>query len=52
MDRHPKLQDGLGMVIFVVGVVIGTLFIEHFCISNFQLLKAPVWKQQCTPVIV
>ncbi len=37
MDRHPKLQDGLGMVIFVVGVVIGTLLLNTFVFQTFNV---------------
>ncbi|WP_457915438.1 S26 family signal peptidase [Candidatus Minimicrobia naudis] len=37
MDRRPKLQDGLGMVIFVVGVVIGTLLLNTFVFQTFNV---------------
>jgi len=37
MDRHPKLQDGLGMVIFVVGVVIGTILLNTFVFQTFNV---------------
>ncbi len=36
-DRHPKLKDAFGMVIFIVGVVIGTLLINAFIFRSFSV---------------
>lgn len=40
LDRHPKLRDGLGLVLFVIGVVIGTLLINTFIFRNFTVQGA------------
>ena len=37
MDRHPKLHDGLGMVIFVVGGVVGTILLNTFVFQTFNV---------------
>lgn len=37
MDRHPKLQDSLGMAIFVVGVIIGTVLLNSFVFQTFNV---------------
>lgn len=36
-DRHPQLRDGLGLIIFIVGVVIGTLLINSFVFRSFNV---------------
>lgn len=37
IDRHPKLQDSLGMAIFVVGVIIGTVLLNTFVFQTFNV---------------
>ena len=37
MDRHPKFHDGLGMVIFIVGVIIGTITLNAFVFQTFSV---------------
>ena len=37
MDRHPKLHGCLGMVIFVVGVVVGTILLNTFVFQTFNV---------------
>ena len=37
MDRHPKFQDSLGMAIFVVGVIIGTVLLNTFVFQTFNV---------------
>lgn len=39
-DRHPKLRDSFGLVVFVVGVIIGTVFINSFIFRNFTVQGA------------
>lgn len=36
-DRHPKIRDSLGLVLFVVGVIIGTLLINTFIFRSFNV---------------
>ena len=36
-DRHPQLKDGLSLIIFIVGVVIGTLLINTFVFRSFNV---------------
>ncbi len=36
-DRHPKIKDGLSLIIFVIGVVIGTLLINTFLFRSFNV---------------
>lgn len=40
LDRHPKLRDSLGLIIFTVGVIISTLFINSFIFRNFTVQGA------------
>lgn len=40
LDRHPKIRDSLGLIVFVVGVVIGTLLINTFIFRNFTVQGA------------
>ena len=37
MDRYPKFQDSLGMAIFVVGVIIGTVLLNTFVFQTFNV---------------
>ena len=37
VDRHPQLKDGLSLIIFIVGVVIGTLLINTFVFRSFNV---------------
>lgn len=39
-DRHPKLRDSFGLVVFVIGVIIGTVFINSFIFRNFTVQGA------------
>lgn len=39
-DRHPKLRDSFGLIVFVVGVIIGTVFINSFIFRNFTVQGA------------
>ena len=36
-DRHPQLKDGLSLIIFIVGVVIGTLLSNTFVFRSFNV---------------
>lgn len=36
-DRHPQVKDGLSLVIFVAGVVVGTLLINTFVFRSFNV---------------
>ena len=36
-DRHPQLKDGLSLIIFIAGVVIGTLLINTFVFRSFNV---------------
>lgn len=38
MQRHPILKDGLGIIIFVVCVLIGTLIINTFIFRSFNVV--------------
>lgn len=38
LDRHPGIRDGLNFVIFVVLVLIGTLFINTFVFRSFNVV--------------
>lgn len=40
LDRHPKIRDSLGLIVFVVGVIIGTLLINAFVFRNFTVQGA------------
>lgn len=35
LDRHPRLRDSLGLIIFLVGVIIGTILINTFVFRSF-----------------
>ena len=37
MDRHPRLSDGLSLVIFVIGVAIGTVLLNAFVFQTFNV---------------
>ncbi len=37
LDRHPKFRDVLGLVVFVVGVLIGTLLLNAFVFRSFNV---------------
>lgn len=37
MDRHPRLSDGLNLVIFVIGVAIGTVLLNAFVFQTFNV---------------
>ena len=37
MDRHPRLSDGLSLVIFVIGVTIGTVLLNAFVFQTFNV---------------
>lgn len=37
LDRHPKIQDVLGVAIFVFGVVIGTVLLNSFVFQVFNV---------------
>lgn len=37
MDRHPRLSDGLSLVIFVIGVAIGTVLLNTFVFQTFNV---------------
>ncbi len=36
-DRHPKLHDSLGVAIFIVGVIIGTVLLNTFVFRTFNV---------------
>lgn len=36
-DRHPKVKDAIGLVIFVIGVILGTLLINTFVFRSFNV---------------
>lgn len=38
LDRHPGIRDGLNFVVFVVLVLIGTLFINTFIFRSFNVV--------------
>lgn len=37
MDRHPRLSDGLSLIIFVIGVAIGTVLLNAFVFQTFNV---------------
>lgn len=37
MDRHPRLRDSFGLIIFIVGVIIGTILINSFVFRSFAV---------------
>ena len=37
LDRHPKLHDSLGVAIFIVGVIIGTVLLNTFVFRTFNV---------------
>lgn len=37
MDRHPRLSDGLSLVVFVIGVAIGTVLLNAFVFQTFNV---------------
>ena len=37
-DRHPVLQDIIGIIIFIVSVVIGTLIINNFIFRSYSVV--------------
>lgn len=36
-DRHPQIKDGLSLIVFVIGVIIGTLLINTFIFRSFNV---------------
>lgn len=36
-DRHPKFRDAIGLSIFIVGVIVGTLLINTFVFRSFNV---------------
>ena len=38
MQRHPALKDGIGILVFVASVAIGTLFINTFIFRTFSVV--------------
>ena len=36
-DRHPQIKDSLSLIIFIVGVIIGTLIINTFIFRSFNV---------------
>lgn len=36
-DRHPQLKDSISLVIFIIGVIIGTLIINSFIFRSFNV---------------
>lgn len=36
-DRHPQVKDALSLIIFVIGVVIGTIIINNFVFRSFNV---------------
>jgi len=38
LQRHPLIKDGFGVVIFIIAVLIGTLFINAFIFRSFNVL--------------
>lgn len=36
-DRYPKIKDTLGLIIFIIGVAIGTLFINSYIFRSFTV---------------
>lgn len=36
-DRHPQLKDAFGLIVFIVGVVVGTLLINAFVFRSFNV---------------
>lgn len=43
LERHPGLRDGLNFVIFVLLVLIGTLFINTFVFRSFNVDGSSSW---------
>ena len=37
LERHPRLKDGFGIVVFIVCVFLGTLFINTFIFRSFNV---------------
>ena len=37
LDRHPKIQDVLGVAIFLIGIIIGTLLLNNFVFQVFNV---------------
>lgn len=36
-DRHPRFRDGFGLILFVVGVILGTILINAFVFRSFTV---------------
>lgn len=36
-DRHPRFRDSFGLIVFVVGVIIGTMLINAFVFRSFTV---------------
>ena len=36
-DRHPQIKDSLSLIIFIIGVIIGTLMINTFIFRSFAV---------------
>ena len=36
-DRHPQIKDSLSLIIFIIGVIIGTLIINTFIFRSFNV---------------
>ena len=36
-DRHPQIKDSLSLIIFIIGVIIGTLMINTFIFRSFNV---------------
>lgn len=37
LDRHPGIRDGASLIIFVIGVIIGTILINTFVFRSFNV---------------
>ncbi len=37
LDRHPKIKDAIGLIIFIAGVIIGTIVINSFVFRSFSV---------------
>lgn len=48
LQRHPQLKDVLGIIIFIICVLIGTLIINTFIFRSFNVLGASMEKTMYT----
>jgi signal peptidase I len=48
LQRHPQLKDALGIVIFIICVLIGTLLINTFIFRSFNVLGPSMEKTMYT----